>query len=158
MTQLGATAELVVTWSYDGEGKVTAVNYPNGGGAYSFRHDAMGRLQQITEQATATDVASGAVYGPAGELQSLVYYGRSETRQYNSLGQLRRLTVSGAVDIEYRYSATQNNGLITQMKDWVSGEEVNYQYDALNRLASAETTGAGWGQAFGYDGFGNLVS
>jgi YD repeat-containing protein len=44
------------------------------------------------------------------------------------------------------------------MKDGVTGEEVSYQYDALNRLASAETTGAGWGQAFGYDGFGNLVA
>jgi YD repeat-containing protein len=110
VAHLGATGELVATWSYDGEGKVTAVNYPNGGGTYQFGHDAMGRLERITEQATGTDVASGAVYGPAGELRSLVYYGRSEARQYNSLGQLRRLTVSGAVDLEYRYWAPEGGG------------------------------------------------
>ena len=49
-------------------------------------------------------------------------------------------------------------GRITQRKDWVSGEEVTYQYDSLNRLISAQTTGPEWGQSFGYDGFGNLLS
>jgi YD repeat-containing protein len=38
------------------------------------------------------------------------------------------------------------------------GEEVTYQYDTLNRLISAQTTGPDWGQSFGYDGFGNLLS
>jgi YD repeat-containing protein len=28
----------------------------------------------------------------------------------------------------------------------------------LNRLISAQTTGPEWGQSFGYDGFGNLLS
>jgi hypothetical protein len=35
--------------------------------------------------------------------------------------QLTRLTAPGLLDAEYRYSATQNNGQITQMKDWISG-------------------------------------
>jgi len=35
------------------------------------------------------------------------------------------------------------------MKDWVTGEEVNCTYDALSRLLTADTTGAGWGQAQG---------
>jgi len=61
-------------------------------------------------------------------------------------------------DWEYRYSGTQNNGRIYQMKDWVSGEEVNYQYDSLNRLIAAATTGPEWGLSFGYDGFGNKWS
>ena len=34
-------------------------------------------------------------------------------------------------------SATQNNGKITSQTDSVSGEQVVYAYDALNRLASA---------------------
>jgi RHS repeat-associated protein len=71
---------------------------------------------------------------------------------------MTRLTVAEMVAWEDRYPAKQNNGLITQMKDWVSGEEVTCQHDALNRLVSAETTGAGWGQTYGYDGFGNLVA
>ena len=52
-----------------------------------------------------------------------------------------------------------DDGRITQRKDWLSGEEVEYQYDSLLRLSSSATTGAGgWGQSFGYDGFGNLLS
>ncbi len=49
------------------------------------------------------------------------------------------------MDIEYRYSATQNDGKLTQMKNWISGEEVTYQYDSLQRLVSAVTTGREWG-------------
>jgi YD repeat-containing protein len=45
------------------------------------------------------------------------------------------------MDMEYRYSATQNNGQITQQKEWATGEEVTYQYDSLQRLISAVTTG-----------------
>ena len=40
-----------------------------------------------------------------------------------------------------------------------SGEQIVYTYDALNRLASAQTTSGPtpWGQSYNYDGFGNLV-
>jgi RHS repeat-associated protein len=65
--------------------------------------------------------------------------------------------VPGVIDHEYRFSATQNNGRITQRKDWISGEEITYQHDALQRLISAETTGREWGQSFTFDGFGNLL-
>jgi len=88
-----------------------------------------------------------------------------ETRAYNSRLQLTRLTAqafTGAwatdVDLEYRYSATQNNGQITQFKDWMTGEEVSYSYDSLSRLISAVTTGPEWGQSYAYDGFGNRTS
>ncbi len=43
------------------------------------------------------------------------------------------------------------------MMDWARGEEVNYTYDSLNRLSRAETTGPRWGNAYTYDGFGNLT-
>jgi len=68
---------------------------------------------------------------------------------------LLRPSRSASWDLEYRYSATQNNGQITQLKDWRSGEEVSYQYDSLSRLISAVTTGPEWGQSYSYDGFGN---
>ncbi len=40
----------------------------------------------------------------------------------------------------------------------INGEIVTYAYDSLNRLISANSTFAGQSQAFGYDGFGNLLS
>jgi RHS repeat-associated protein len=41
------------------------------------------------------------------------------------------------------------------MTDNVSGEQVAYQYDELNRLMAA--AGSGWSQAYQYDGFGNIT-
>jgi hypothetical protein len=49
------------------------------------------------------------------------------------------------LDFEYRYSVTQNDGRITSQKNNVSGEEVVYLCDSLNRLVSAVTTGPEWG-------------
>ena len=94
-----------------------------------------------------------AAYGSAGELTSL----NGDTRTYNTLGQLTRIS-GGGIDLEYVYTAGQNNGRITQQIDHVSGEQVTYQYDQLNRLSHAETLDNSWGLSYGYDGFGNLTA
>ena len=63
---------------------------------------------------------------------------------FSGIGADSKFAVSGlnpVVDLEYRFSGTQNNGRVTSVKDWVSGEEVTYQYDALQRLSHAETVG-----------------
>jgi YD repeat-containing protein len=67
------------------------------------------------------------------------------------------MTKAGVMDMEYRYTVGQNNGRIWQSKDHVTGEEVTYQYDSLNRLTRAETTDNAWGNAYTYDGWGNLT-
>src|SRR5579885_1011120 len=80
---------------------------------------------------------------------------------YNSMLQLTQVS-GGGRNIQYNYSANQNNGKIVSETDVVSGEQVNYTYDALNRLATAMTSDnpnvAQWGQSFTYDGFGNLTN
>jgi YD repeat-containing protein len=73
-----------------------------------------------------------------------------ETFDYNSRGQMTRQKYGiwspyiwdyiWEVNLEYRFSATQNDGRLSQRKDWVTGEEVNYTYDVLGRLTRAETT------------------
>ena len=68
------------------------------------------------------------------------------------------MTVPGVMDMQYVYSATQNNGRITQSIDTVTGEQVTYQYDQLNRLMRAETADNAWGELYTYDGFGNLTA
>ena len=81
----------------------------------------------------------------------------TESKSYNALYQMTRQTVAGAVDIEYLFSATENSGRITGRKNNISGQNVAYTYDALNRLATATNSGTGaWAQAFKHDGFGNL--
>ena len=70
------------------------------------------------------------------------------------------------VNLNYAYNAGTNNGQIASMTDGSSHEQITYTYDALKRLQKAETTqsqtqypnASWWGQSFGYDGFGNLLS
>jgi RHS repeat-associated protein len=152
---------LDASWTFDNEGRMTSVVYPNAGPTYNFTYNSMGRPSGMTQSGGGT-LVSNITYGPAGELLTMSYLGYNETRQYNARLQLTRLSTNNGVstftDFEYRFSATQNNGQLWQMKDWVTGEEVTYAYDALQRLSSAVTTGPEWGQSYGYDGFGNLLS
>jgi RHS repeat-associated protein len=128
------------------------------GHPYSYQYDAMARPSLLTGYTPNSyggfvQTTWGASWGTAGELLSFA----GDTRTYNSLGQLTRITAPGLMDIEYRYTAGQNNGRLWQSKDWVTGEEVTYTYDMVNRLIGAATTDASWGQAYTYDGFGNLT-
>jgi RHS repeat-associated protein len=152
-------------FSYNDQGQLAAIKYPDAqnapGATWNPGYDTMGRLNGLTANAGVTVLASGATYGPAGELLGVsTGMGYSETRQYNAMKQLTQLTTTSAgdhVDFGYSFSASQNNGKITQMTDSITGETVSYQYDSLLRLASA-TSNQGWSQAFGYDGFGNLTN
>jgi RHS repeat-associated protein len=93
----------------------------------------------------------------------------TEAKGFNANGQLASMTWSGGSSpvtgsLQYSYSATQNNGQITQVVDTVSGETIVYQYDALKRLTSATSTPntgsstAAWTETFQYDGYGNLTA
>ena len=154
-------------YGWDTEGRMTSINY---GPQYQLTYDANGRLGGMS----GSDLTLTASYGPAGEMLGLSYQGSyiqdhySETRSYNPMLQMTRVTVAGtsfsptytsgtAMDMQYMYTAGQNNGRIVQSIDGAAGETVNYTYDALNRLATAGATNGTWGQAFVYDGFGNLT-
>jgi RHS repeat-associated protein len=98
----------------------------------------------------------------------------AETLGYNVNGQLTSMSWSyqdpvydrwgAAAGIQYVYSASQNNGQITQAVETWSGQNISYQYDALKRLISAASTPTGsgapaaWTEAMQYDGFGNLTA
>jgi RHS repeat-associated protein len=88
------------------------------------------------------------------------YY--TENRTYNNRTQTIEIQGSGApmrsMDLKYLFAAGANNGQASQMTDVISGEQVTYQYDSLKRLIQAQTVAAGWGQSFGYDGWGNLLT
>lgn len=142
-------------YTWDNQGRMTARNGPDAN--YAYAYDAMGRLSTMTQ---AGNTIASAQYNAAGQVTNLNYgfpYVFAEVRTYNSLLQLTRQTVSGVMDMQYVYSANQNNGRIIQSIDGVAGETVNYTYDGLNRLATAGSTSGSWGQQYTYDGFGNLT-
>jgi len=107
-------------------------------------------------------------YGGYGPLVNSGYYGTStftETRTYNSLMQLTGLTNGLAsefysatmVNMQYNYTAGQNNGRVAQTVDGVLGETVNYTYDVWNRLTTAAATNGNWGEQYTFDNFSNLT-
>ena len=75
------------------------------------------------------------------------------------LNQLTSLTATAPSTIEsltYNYPTGANNGKLSSMYNAVSGETITYTYDSLNRLLTAN--GSGWGESYGFDPFGNLLS
>jgi len=144
----------------DGTIKMTSVSYPatykGVGPVYTNSFDSMSRLTGLTDQNNNTDV-SGVSYNAANKFLGITYFGATETRQYNNLFQLTQLTTTGTTSISYTYNypTGTNNGQIGSQV--VSGETITYQYDSLKRLISA-TSSASWGDSYGYDAFGNLLS
>ncbi len=147
---------LDATYAWDNEGRMTSLGYPadqngNAGSTDTYTYDAMGRLSSM-----------GATWNPDGTLATF----NGQTRSYNSLGQLTQITgqmFNGqnyftAINMQYNYVAGQNNGRISSTVDGVTGETVNYTYDSLNRLATAASTNGAWGNAYTYDGWGNLTA
>ena len=168
-TWVTANADLNSTYTFDNEGRITAMQYPTYGPSGSttagpdlgYAMDSMGRLNTMTDLGSSTTLISGATYGSSNELLSISGSSYSETRTYNSMRQLTSINnysnPLGVVNVTYSYSSTQNNGKITSQTDNVTGEQVVYVYDSLNRLASAAATSSAWGQSYAYDGFGNLT-
>jgi RHS repeat-associated protein len=151
-------------YTWDTEGRMTGINYgslqypqqqyPQ---QYTMQYDANGRLGGMQDATNGNATVGAASYGAAGEMLGLTYFGYGETRTYNAMLQLTRMQ-GPWMDMQYVYPAGgANNGRIAQTIDGVGGETVNYTYDALNRLATAGATNGSWGQAYSYDGFGNLV-
>jgi RHS repeat-associated protein len=153
-----ATAHLDATYTWDNEGRMTSLAYPLSGPTYAYAFDAMGRLSTMQENGSQV---VGASYNWAGQMWYLGYDNFQETRTYNpqTMQLTRILTTSGqsVTDMTYNYPAGHNNGRISQLIDGVLGETVNYTYDAVNRLATAQATNNSWGNAYSYDGFGNLT-
>ena len=176
-----APADLLdASYGWDNEGRMTSQAYPvpafnntTDTLTLGYHYDSMGRLGTMTGDLGDGNGAlqyANASYGPAGELTGLtgVYPGPlypfpfDETRTYNSLSQLTGINDSvygngSSVNMQYVYSATQNNGRIAQSNDGVTGQQVTYQYDSLNRLVHAETADSAWGETYQYDRFGNLT-
>jgi len=162
---------LTATYQWDNEGRMAQVGYPvcqhgypppPAGPLYAMQYDNMGRLNGMTQDlgdGNGPQPEASAGYGPAGQMLNLSYFGVTETRTYNSLLQLTQMTATNGstlMNMQYNYSSTQNNGRIASSNDYVTGENVSYSYDALNRL-SAASAGSMWGEAYSYDGFGNLI-
>jgi len=106
-----ASADLKLDWTYNTVGQATSVTYPTRQQQYSsgigrlvanMTYDSMARLSGLTSTDIPTyqgdpfpapvTIASGAVYDARNALTLLNLRGIVESRQYNTIGQLTRIT------------------------------------------------------------------
>jgi RHS repeat-associated protein len=145
---------LTASYTYDNEGKMASVTYPNSGGTFTYSFDSMYRLVGLTGPGSST-LVSNVTYNADNQILGITSsnFG-NETRTYNSLNQLVGLS-NANVNAGYNYTVGSDNGKVASAN--IGGETVTYQYDSLNRLISAAGS-SGWGDSYGYDPFGNLLS
>ncbi len=169
----GGSAEM----DYDFMGRMSSAAYPNSGPTFGYV-DVAGRLVNMMQSPCnpyydgsglqCGSTIATATYTASGQIATLAWDGVSESRTYNNLNQMTRITTNGWVgsgpatyqtimDMQYIFPSGSNNGQVSQTIDGVTGETVNYTYDALNRLTSAATTSTLWGNSYAYDGFSNLT-
>jgi RHS repeat-associated protein len=163
--------DLYASYAWDNMGRMTSLSYPLSGPQVAMNYDAMSNLSSETQAPCQSQFQDGgcqtwgsstplanASYNFAGQLTMLNYPGGfgQETRGYNSLMQLTSIA-SSKISMTYNFSATQNNGRIVSSADAVTGENVSYTYDSLNRLIAAASTGVQWSESYSYDGFGNMT-
>ncbi|MEP7362671.1 MAG: hypothetical protein ABI972_05400 [Acidobacteriota bacterium] len=159
-----------VQYTYDSEGRRTQMVYPKGrsfdGSSWTqdpsrtlnYTYDSMGRPNTMAEPSPVFNWVNSVTDNAASQPTAMSTLLGTVNRTYNILGQLTQITNGSNFSERYDYSATQSNGRITGKKDLLSGEEVLYAYDTLQRLSSAATVSSAWGQSYSYDGWGNLIS
>jgi RHS repeat-associated protein len=164
-------ADLDVHFSYDEEGRVTSVQYPQGGPSLAYSYDSMGRQNGVL---SANDsVVKDVVYNSVGQLQAMKLLAGEEGiylaqgYQYDSRNRLTRITAAPddasdssrtlpSLDLQYAYR--NDDGKLLSETDNIAATSVSYDYDNQGRLAGAQSSDSSWGLSFGYDGFGNRVS
>ena len=109
-------------YAYDSEGRRTQMTYPRGrwrdlgsegqpwiqdpGRTLDYTYDAMGRLHTMAEPYPAVTWVNGVTYNAAGQATQI----GGETRTYNIIGQLTRITYGSNFDERYDYHATARTG------------------------------------------------
>jgi RHS repeat-associated protein len=148
-------------WLNDG---LKMLTYPSGHVLNYVADDAGRPVKVFTNSKVYADLTGASTpYTADGRLgQMQLGNGLWDTRSYQTPGAstiFKLGTSAGANDrlqLEYNYSATQNNGnLISHTisqpgRSWTQ----TYSYDPLNRIASVNE-GSAWNQTFGCDQYGN---
>jgi RHS repeat-associated protein len=170
-----------IGYQYDAGGDVTQITYPSGRSVYQA-YNNIGQLCQVSPYSSGCGGTSfwagNFSYNAPGQLNGFAYGNgiAAEFGYWASRGELTSLKyTSGAqtyLSLNYWYrqnaqscpnGSAQNNGSIQCITDGVdAGRSINYGYDALGRMISAQTNGDSaypqWGLSESYDRYGNRLS
>jgi RHS repeat-associated protein len=136
-------ADIAFAFTYDSEGHVSAVDYPNiftnsngwVNNHFQYTRDVLERPIALTD-GNGVQRASAGTYNTAGQMTALTYGAGTETRSYNVLGQLTDIQAGQAMNLHYQYPMP-NNGQLAGVTDTLSNTQTQYTYDALRRVTAA---------------------
>jgi YD repeat-containing protein len=131
-----------------------------------------GERLRVTVRSPHHYFLAGAQYGPTGALVSGSfgwYFGPNGASHVGSFTNILndRLRISSQataldngtrlLDLTYQYPAGADNGNVSQITNGRDESRTqHFDYDTLNRLAHAYSSGPLWGETFTYDAWGNL--
>lgn len=145
-----------VVYSYDVLDRVRSMNYPSSRQVV-YNYNIAGQVSQVEliDQGQSTILASNMTYAPFGPVTDFTY-GNGKTLS-QGLDPAYRFTshhVTGALQLTN--NLYDGNGNLLQVDNSLTQTTNVYNYDALNRLDTAN--GAFGDQDFGYDKNGNRLS
>jgi YD repeat-containing protein len=175
------TQSLVYTYNLDGSLKT--LTYPGTSEKITYTYGGAGRALTAKDVAGGINYVTNATYAPPGELytysigasikaaqtfnsrlQPLQLYfttGTITSATLNQLAQTSCPTVSAAImSRSYNFGAgTNDNGAVNAIANCRdNNRSQNFQYDTLNRIKQANSTGPTWGENFTIDPWGNLTN
>ncbi len=159
-------------YTYDRQGNVVGIAYPDGSETY-YGFDDAGQIDEVMfndgSAGGGFTVASGITYAPNGKMESVTYGNGVTTVWDYDAADLYRLdgmtTVSGATTLEDFTYAYDNVGNITSLVDASSlyaGMTIAYTYDDLYRLTQAAATSTDsaltYTKTWTYGAIGNILT
>lgn len=171
---------------YNLDGSLANLTYPSGR-IIAFTPGGAGRPLSAIESAHSINYVTNATYAPPGELYTfangssisgaMTYNSRLEPLQLyfttgtissGTLAQLQQTacptTPAMIMSRSYDFGGTNNNSNVQSITDCLNTDRTqNFDYDSLNRLADAYTTGTGttktnWGEVYTIDPWANLTN
>ncbi len=169
--QVIAGSEGLTWYWYNLDGSLNEEAYPDGDDVqYQYSNAARPTWAAYDDFGISLTFVDHATYTPGGAVtgyQSLNYDGQVAATVANSYNQrLQPATMSGATpqgtvfSLSYNFNlgAGDNENVYGITNNLNANRSETFTYDRLNRLSTAGSTSSSWGDSYGYDSRGNLLS
>jgi len=177
-----------ISYTYNSNGSLATLTYPGRGKVLTYTTLGDGRAAAVQDISGSINYVQNAAYAPSGavsamingqtssftginfadtfnsRLQPLQIYVSTATISSSTLSQLKSLpcptTVATIMSRSYNFAAgSSDNGNTQSITNCLDSTRTqSFTYDALNRIASAQSSGPQWGENFSIDAWGNLTT
>jgi RHS repeat-associated protein len=159
-SRIGGTS-YVLEWSYDAQGRLTAMKYPNGM-VLSFGRDASGRLSSIGSSVPGwPTLADTLLYQPATDRLFGWRFGNGLSRAVtlDTDGRITRLAAApvpwGVHNLSFGYFANNSVWMISDAASGIS--TASFAYDGAGRVTDVDRAAPNLSESFDWDVAGNRV-